>query len=117
MYLSKWNYTNDEWKSFLHWENSRYEIFIFLIKDLLRIRQLTIPEIKITADRVWINNVYKPFKGANKQLIEIQIREAGNINVLEISYRQESTVKKITLPIPKGKLREAIKVQERLLSC
>lgn len=117
MYLSEWNYTKDEWKSYLRWEKRQYGVILYWFKNLRAIKQRNIPEIKIANDRVWINSEKKLFKGQNKQFREIKILDAGNINILEISYTQEYTIKKINVPIPKGKLREAFVVQEGLHKC
>ena len=46
--------------------------------------------------------------------METNIIEADQINILEISYEFGNRMQGIKIPIPKGKLKEAFEVQERL---
>lgn len=74
-----------------------------------------VPRIKIAADRVWINDLHEPFQNSHRQFREINIRETGKCHILEISYDQSNKQGDIRVPIPRGKLREALEVQERLI--
>ncbi|HTD94187.1 MAG TPA: hypothetical protein VK644_10260, partial [Chitinophagaceae bacterium] len=81
-------------------------------------RRFVVPEITITGMKIWIGNDAESFMDQNHQLKRIRIRDAGNLNILEIAYeRINGRTKKryeIRIPVPKGKLREAIEVQESL---
>lgn len=115
MHLTRWNYTKEEWKSFMRWKYRRKGFIFSLLRRLSPLKEQHIPEVRIAADRVWINNEHQPFQSRNRQFREINIREEGKINILEISYEQGKSIRGINVPIPKGKLREAFEVQERLI--
>jgi len=113
MLLTRWNYTKDEWNRFLQWKARKKGILYFLAGKLIPWRR-KIPEIRIMADRISVNNSHEPFQNQLRQIREIQIREAGKMNILEISYEQGKVIRGIRVPIPRGKLKEAFEVQERL---
>lgn len=77
-------------------------------------REKSVPEVSIGPDRIWVNKVHEPFQDRQRQFREIQIREAGSLNILEIRYVQGNQIRGIELPIPKGKLKEAFEVQAKL---
>ena len=115
MQLASWTYTKEEWNRFLHWKNrERGLVFAFLQKWVPR-KTNSAPEVKIALDRVWVNQVHEPFQNLQRQFREIHIRDEGNINILEIRYEQGNSMHGIRVPIPKGKLREAFEIQERLV--
>ncbi len=72
----------------------------------------------ITGNNVCINNVKQPFNDKRRQLRRIQICDAGQMNVIEITYTSEESaaglINEIKIPVPKGKLREAIELQQKL---
>lgn len=115
MQLACWTYTKEEWKRFVHWRNREKGIFGAFFRRLLPGSKRPVPEIRIAADRVWVNQVHEPFQNMQRQLREIHIREAGNLNILEIRYEQGNNIRGIKVPIPKGKLREAFEIQDRLV--
>lgn len=115
MYLSQWSYTKEEWKNFLSWKTRKYGKIFSLIRNLIDIKEQNVPEVRIATDRIWINNEHKPFQSRNRQFRHINIREEKNINILEICYEEENRIIGINVPIPKGKLKEAFEVQQRLI--
>lgn len=115
MLLTRWNYTKEEWTHFLHWKTRKKGMLFFLLRKLLPVKQQQVPEIRIMADRVFVNDLNEPFQNSECRFREIHIRETGNINILEIRYEQGNNIRGIKVPIPKGKLREAFEVQERLV--
>ncbi len=115
MLLAQWNYTKEEWKKFQKWKQKERGFISYLFYWLNPLKERKCPEVRITADRVWTNNFHEPFQNSTRQFRHITIREAGNINVLEIYFELKNKVCDIIIPIPKGKLREAIELQERLL--
>lgn len=122
MYLVCWNYTKEEWKNFLHCKSKSKGFLFFLFQRLRTLKMQHVPEIRITPDRVWINNAHEPFQNYQRRFREIHIRDTGSIYVMEIKYvRMDSSGEKgsrlceIKVPIPKGKLREAFEIQERLI--
>lgn len=115
MYLNKWNYTKEEWKHYLNWKYRKSGRFISLFISLVCFKKNMAPEVRISTDRVWINNEHKPFQNRKCQLRYINIIEEQKINILEIGYEQKNKIIGINVPIPRGKLREAIEIQQRLL--
>jgi hypothetical protein len=85
---------------------------------LLPKRNTNTPSITITQGKVSINNIHEPFHDADRQLQRIHIRDAGKMNVMEFSYQRNDLPNagpgEIQIPIPKGRLKEAIGVEEKL---
>jgi hypothetical protein len=122
MYLARWNYSKEEWTNFMHWKMKRKGPLFFLFQWLRTNKTQDVPEIRIATDRVWINNTHEPFQNNQRRFREIHIRDTGSINVLEIKYvrldspgEKENRLCEIKVPIPRGKLREAFEIQERLI--
>jgi hypothetical protein len=116
--LAHWMYTREEWECFLRWHKARKGIVHSFFFRVFPQRRFVVPEITITGMKIWIGNDVESFMDQNRQLKCIRIRDAGSLNILEIAYeRINGNTKKrreIRIPIPKGKLREAIEVQESL---
>ncbi|TAL51794.1 MAG: hypothetical protein EPN92_00140 [Chitinophagaceae bacterium] len=78
------------------------------------------PEVIITPDAVLVNGHFNRFYGNNLWLGKVDVKDTGKMNVLEITYcwltRTGETSEEIRIPIPKGKIREAIEVQEKLMA-
>ncbi len=109
-----WNYSKEEWKNFLHWKNRKKGWFFLIFRKMMPVKAQHIPEITITDNTVWVNKAQQPFRDDERKFSEITIREVGAVNILEIRYRQHEKQHHINIPVPKGKLREAFEVQERL---
>jgi hypothetical protein len=109
-----WNYTKEEWRDFLRWKTKKKGLWFLLLQHLRPVKTQHVPEIKISSHTVSVNNSHERFHNDQRRFKEIHIREAGNINIMEIRYVQANKIHGISLPIPKGKLREAFEVQERL---
>lgn len=63
---------------------------------------------------VYINKNEEPFENASRRLHAVEVREKGSLHLLEISYREGKQIRNISIPVPKGKLREAFEVKARL---
>lgn len=78
------------------------------------------PEVIITADAVMVNGHYNRFYGDNLWLGKVDVKDTGKMNILEITYcwntRSGQSSEEIRVPVPKGKIREAIEVQEKLMA-
>ncbi len=116
--LVYWTYSRDEWKTFLRWQKMRKSFFHYVLHRLLAAQQLKTPGITITHNKISIDDNHEPFHDSERRLRRVNIRDAGNMNVMEISYESPGQKgilsNEIRIPVPKGKLREAIGVQERL---
>lgn len=73
------------------------------------------PEVSITGKEVTTNGNTIIFQGNGNWLRRIDIEEKDNINVLQIMYEwntaKGANYAEIRIPVPKGKLREAVEVQ------
>jgi hypothetical protein len=100
---------------------------IFIIYTLLRyyIRLHTLkwkgvkmPEITITSGIATVNGKSTIFHGDDKWLRKVDIKEVNNLNILEFIYewRAETGVSfdELRIPVPKGRLREAVEALDRL---
>lgn len=120
MILAHWTYSKQEWKAFVQTEKKQNGLWFYLHCLLSPIKRKIIPEIKITPELVSIGVFQHYFNSGRHSLKQIKIREAGTINILEITFQYNNAhVKKegeIKIPVPKGKLREAIEIEEKLLT-
>ena len=115
--LACWNYTYEEWKIFLRWKSLKKSFIHYLIYISKSGLNKT-PEVLITHQRVRIGDKQEHFHTDDRQLKRINIGDEGRMNVMEIIYEQHhykgSFNDDIHLPVPKGKLKEAIEVEEKL---
>ncbi len=116
--LVHWTYTRDEWRRFIRWKKQKKGFLYYIIHRLWHNIQLPVPEVKITPEQVWIGNEQRHFSNDQHQLRRIEIRNEGQINVMEITYRwskrKTTGLGEIRIPVPRGKLKEAIEVEEKL---
>jgi len=112
--LARWICTKEEWRAFDRWRRKRQSRWRYFWHRLLGRNLTKGAEITMTRDDVRINNNdAEPFSTAHRELRRIDIRDAGYLNVLEISYSDKSgaALNEIRVPVPRGKLREAIALQ------
>jgi hypothetical protein len=118
--LAHWTYTPKEWKYFIRWNKLRHGAFRYLVYYLLGKKEITIPEITITNQKIWTDHAVESFSDINHQVQKVIITDAGKMNLLHITYSVlkdgMTDLEDIRVPVPKGKLKEAIQVRERLMS-
>ena len=94
-----------------------------IIKYALRMNSLKwkgpgMPEVLITKTSIITNGIKTAFHTDQKWFRRAVINEKADRNILEITYewqtRKGVTYDEIRLPVPKGKLREAIEIQSFL---
>ena len=107
MTLVHWTYTKEEWKAFLRSTQKKKKTFYQLISLVLARRAKTVPEVCITPEKVWIGNNQQYFNSSKHELRQIDLRHDG--------FGRDGSNHEIRIPVPKGKLREAIEVQDRLM--
>src|SRR5688572_17005277 len=75
-------------------------------------------EIIIADDTAIVNGKSTVFHGNGKHLRKVDVRENNNINIVEITFerqtRKGSSFEEITIPVPRGRLREAMELQDCL---
>ncbi|HEX7845539.1 MAG TPA: hypothetical protein VF476_07010 [Chitinophagaceae bacterium] len=116
MLLAHWTYTREEWKAFHRWRLLNKSFFHYVWYWLKPRKHKRVPEIRITPESIWTNEKPESFHENGRQFQRVNIRDTGKLNVMEICYDAGQGSREIKIPIPKGKLREAIEVQEKLLS-
>lgn len=116
--LAHWTYTREEWRRFIRWKKLKKSFLHYTIYFFTPKKQQQIPEIKITRERVWIGDNHQHFHSHEHQLKRIDIRDEGKLNIMEITYewakRKTPGSDEIRIPVPKGKLKEAFEVEEKL---
>lgn len=118
MILAHWTYSRKEWMAFLKRSDPRHNIFFYVYRFLHSLLLISIPEIRVTNGQVCIGKSILEFNNRNNQLKNIELNAEGDINILTITteklYRKNK--RKISVPVPKGRLREAIELQHKLNS-
>jgi hypothetical protein len=116
--LVHWTYSPDEWHRFVKWKKRTQGLFHYLGHLLFTRKSSKPPDIEVTPSRVSFNARHEHFHNAEYRLQRINIRDAGPLNVVEIAYRRRDQEggpnAEIKIPVPKGKLMEAIKLQDTL---
>lgn len=113
--LAHWVYSPDEWKLFRQWERRRQGWLRYLFGSLIFSAGSKLPEVTITGSRIKINEQAEVFLDQFRRLKRVHIRESGPLNIFEIYYQQANgRLRSIYLPIPRGRLREAMELQESL---
>jgi hypothetical protein len=92
----------------------------FISLSSINLHDNKMPEVIITNDAVIVNGQMNRFYGNNLWLVKVIVKETGNFNILEITYcwntGRGQSFDEIQVPIPKGSLKEAIFLQECLMS-
>ena len=116
--LAHWTYTHDEWKAFTGWTKRRRGMVRYLVHKLFTKSKLRVPQVIITSQQVWVGLNEHPFNSNGCEILRIDIREANNINILEITFERWSGKVQlqgdIFIPVPRGKLKEAVIVHSHL---
>ena len=114
--LVHWTYSRDEWKNFMRWKKRKEGLFQYLF-HLLGSGPKT-PVATISTNSVTTGNVQEFFYGQDLQLLRVIIRDAGDMNIMEIAYQRNDHESfgrnEIHVLVPRGRLKEAISVEERL---
>jgi len=114
--LVHWTYSHDEWKNFTRWKKRKKGFFHYLF--YLLGSASTTPGITISTSSVSVDNTSETFQGDDRRLQRVIIRDVGDMNIMEIYYKrmdmESSGRNEIHILVPKGRLKEAIGVEEQL---
>ena len=115
MNLVHWTYTREEWRNFKASNAGKIKFVSRLIGKIMSVKP--VPEIRITPDQVVIGERKHLFNDQNHQLKDVDIREEGPVNIIEITFERTAnkSTMNIRVPVPKGKLREALEMRDRLM--
>jgi hypothetical protein len=118
--LAHWTYTRAEWKQFEKWKQRKRGYFFWLVNSLFFKNAVTVPDITVTAKKIWIGDEAVSFADATVMLKRISVLDAAGQNIVELTIEKNMgngySLQEICIPVPKGKLREAMLVQEVLSS-
>lgn len=92
----------------------------FLMMQSIKLNRQKQPEVIITTEAIVVNGRMNRFYGNNLWLGKVEVKEVEAFNILEVTYcwgtRRGKSFDEIRVPIPKGSLKEAIKVQDKLMT-
>jgi hypothetical protein len=109
-----WCYESTEWKRFEKWELFR-KGGIHLLKFLIMLLLPGKPkEVKISQYTVLIGRKSHPFHSDRREFQTADIYDAGAMHILEICYKEKEIYGVIRIPVPKGKLKDAIMLEKSL---
>lgn len=96
-----------------------YGIFKFtIVSATIKAAMVRTKDIIITSTGVSLNGKFNSFAGDSKSIQQVTIIEEANPKILHISYHNSTskgiTTSEIYIPIPKGKLGEAVNVMRLL---
>ncbi|MBL7741678.1 MAG: hypothetical protein JNK14_20835 [Chitinophagaceae bacterium] len=114
--LVHWTYSYKEWRTFILWKKRNKGFFHYLFYLLLPKRKQGLPFAVVTMSKVYTEDLNEIFRDTDRLLKRVGVRDTGKMNILEITYEMitgdRPALNDIYLPIPRGKLREAIGLQE-----
>lgn len=115
-WLTYWFYDRSEWKSFVRWELFRKGGIHFFRSFLMLLLPVKSEVIKISRGAVLIGAKLHRFHAGNRVFQTADIYDAGPMHILEICYKEKETYGVIRIPVPKGKLKEAVMLEKQLRS-
>ncbi len=109
-----WCYESAEWNRFVKWELFK-KGGLYLLTSFVRTFLPAEPkEVKISQDAVQIGVKSHTFHTKNRVFQTADIYDAGAMHILEICYKEKEIYGVIRIPVPKGKLKDAIMLENRL---
>jgi hypothetical protein len=119
--LVHWYYSISEWQEFKKKEKSGIGALVYgIIIWFSRLWGAKPKNTEIPQTIVWngvakINGRSTIFQGKGKWLRKVDIKETKSINIVEIIFEKQTSkgtrFNEIRIPVPKGKLREAVELQ------
>ena len=112
-----WIYTKEEWRRFERWNARRKGVVEYVWHFLFHKENPHVQSVELTEQSVTIADKRKYFSGPVTELRRVEIYDKKDFNVMIITYEivSKRQLNEIRLPIPKGKLKEAIDAQEKLM--
>lgn len=115
-----WQYTRKEWNHFLKATGWKKHLPAWIRMLAARWIHRKVPEVKIHTDQLTIGPERYYFFSDRKKLRNVEIREEGPVNVICFEYENKPASserwKIIKVPVPRGRLKEALQMREHLLS-
>jgi len=114
-FLVHWTYSREEWNKFILQKKKEQGWFIYLVHLAGLASKPASPVVSVSHHSVMIDGKDEAFIDASRKLTRINISEKHNMNVLEIDYLlHDFSSGEVRLLVPRGKLKEAIQLEEIL---
>lgn len=117
--LAHWIYTSEEWNIFRRWkirQKSRWKCWLYPVYSFFSWKTIAVPEVIITPEKILEGAREIYFSGNKQKMQRIDILDAGMINIISFTWTlpkgKAIDIFEYFLPVPRGKLREAIQVQD-----
>jgi hypothetical protein len=116
-WIVRWVYTREEWQHFEKWNARNKGVFRYWWYSLFD-KEKYVQSVEFSERWIKISGKQKYFNGPVTELRRVDVFEKGEINIMSITYENISTnyLNEINIPIPRGKLKEAIEAQEKLMN-
>ena len=112
--LAHWVYGKEEWSRFTRWRMLKKGIGHFILYFLHPPVLKKGAEVKIGSTSVYIYDNRKTVYFSICRFLHVEIYDAGEMNILEIKYSKTHGTGSIRIPVPKGKLKDAVIVEDKL---
>lgn len=112
-WIAQWTCPPAEWRRFNRWLLARKGLkglLLFIPRLLLSVRPA---EVKIGMEEVYINKECHLLQAPGMRLLQINIFEAGDMNIMELRGEGKNRGYCIRIPVPRGKLKEAVMLEYR----
>ncbi len=113
-WLTNWLYEASEWKRFTRWELLKKGGLSLLLYLLTPFHLNRAKEVKVSQNQVMINGRSYLFHSDSRELQTADLYDNGQMHILEICYKENKRYGVIRIPVPKGKLKEAIMLEKFL---
>ena len=115
-WIVRWVYTREEWQHFERW-NAKHKGFLHYMWHVIFFKDRHVHSIEFNEQWIKVSDKQKYFNGPVTELRRVNIYDRGQINVLNITYENISNnqLNEINIPIPRGKLKEAVDAHEKLM--
>ncbi|MER3497661.1 MAG: hypothetical protein C4308_02975 [Chitinophagaceae bacterium] len=115
-FIVSWAYSREEWKTFSRWQAKQNGFFHYILIVLFAKKQFA-SGVQLTSNSVHLGRQAVVFSNEENELRRIDIHDKGKFNLMNIAFRNKAShqITEIKFPIPKGRLKEAIVLRERLL--
>lgn len=113
--IARWVYLPEEWRQFRLWQARKKGWIAGLLYKLRSNGKKEMTVVTIGPSEVMINDELLSISVSGKERRRVDIRDAGGMNILCICNDSDLNRRvSIQVPVPKGKLREAVEVQRLL---
>jgi hypothetical protein len=113
-----WTYSPEEWSIFRKSRVPGQGFLAVFGRFLSGVFSQKAPTVQITPEKILIGRRCRHFNNNRTFIRTVDLRDQGGINILSIRFTGDENSRsagEIIVPVPRGKLKEAIRLQENLL--